>query len=506
MPSLKKFAVCFALTITTWLGPTLAATITRFIPFTATTGGDPLAPLLEASDGNFYGTTAQGGDDGLGCTQPCNGTVFKLTKQGQLTVLHTFAYESSAAPYGNGSEPEGGLVEGPDGWLYGTTYMGGVPHSNGIVYKISKGGQFQKLYDFCSTTPCSDGANPQGSLAFGADGYLYGVTTSPIINPYLFRISTSGAYTPLFGLYNTGLGTPSNGLILGSDRNLYGLAAGGVFEITRGGALQIVHLFGTGEGFYGTGPLIEGVDGRLYGATYQGGAANVGIIFALDRDGNNYKKVLELTTAAEGQRPNGVMQTADQNLWDTTTGGGTQSGGMVFSVNTSGTLLQSASFTVDTGKLVMGSLVQASDGKLYGTASSSGPSGYGTVFIVDGGLTPPAPGEAAVSEAMVVTAYDKATGNITVSYGSACFATDHHIVYGPLSSVSTYGYNGQACSVGSHGTATFNPGTGSFFWVIVGNTPTLEGSYGKASGGGERPEAIGLPGCDYPQNLSGGCP
>ena len=127
--------------------PRFAATVTRVVGFTTATGGFPLAPVLQASDGNLYGTTSTGGNDGAGCVHPCDGTVFKLTPQGQLTVLHTFAYDTATGVYANGATPEGGLVEGADGWLYGTTIGGGSGPSYGIVYKISKTGQFVKLHD-----------------------------------------------------------------------------------------------------------------------------------------------------------------------------------------------------------------------------------------------------------------------------------------------------------------------------------------------------------------------
>lgn len=485
---------------------THATTIQRLFSFTATTGYKPLAPLLQASDGNFYGTTSLGGDDGLGCAHACNGTVFKLTPAGQLTVLHTFAYGDASAPYTNGETPMGGLVEGPDGWLYGTTYAGGFPNGYGIVYKISKTGQFQKLYGFCTTTPCSDGQNPWGNLVFGRDGNLYGVASDPIINPHIFRISTSGDYTDMLGLYNTGLGTPENGLLSGSDGNLYGVAIGGVFRVTPGGALTILHSFVPADGNSGVGPLIQAADGKLYGVCYQGGTGLAGTIFRMDLDGANFQKIFDLTSAAEGQHPNGLLQTPDQSLWATTINGGAQAGGMYFSINTGGAFQQAGSLTVASGKAPMANLIQASDGKLYGTASTSGPGNSGTVFVTDAGFAPPAPGEAAVVEPMKVTSYDKVTGDIAVSYGAACFATDHHIVYGPLSGVAAYAYAGQACGLGNYGAATFNPGVGDFFFVLVGNTPALEGSYGKASSGAERPEAVGLAGCDYPQNLSGDCP
>jgi uncharacterized repeat protein (TIGR03803 family) len=479
-----------------------ATTIARVVGFTFATGGHPQSPLLQASDGNFYGTTTIGGDDGAGCAHQCQGTVFQLTPQGQLTVLHTFAYTGTPA-YRDGSIPLGGLVEGPDGWLYGTTSAGGDALSYGIVYKISKTGQFVKLHDFCPASPCPDGQVPAGELVFGPDGWLYGTTSAPLANPRIFRISTDGDYEAVGQFAPTSLSGPRNGLVLASDGAFYGLSQNGIYRFVLGVGITTLHLFGAGEGLKGAGPMVQGRDGLLYGATYEGGSGTAGTVFRIATDGTGFQKIIDLTSANEGTGGNAVIQASDGNIWGTTQ---STVSGSVYSITTSGTFLQHALFTSDTGKTPVVHAMQAADGKLYGTTYSLGPSGYGAVYVVDAGLAPPAPGEAAPGGDMRVTAYDKATGDITVSYGPACQATDHHIVYGPLSGVATYAYSGQACGVGAFGTATFRPGAGSFFWVIVGNTPALEGSYGRASSGAERPEASGLAGCDYPQDLTGSCP
>ncbi len=488
--------------------PARAMTITRLFSFDSSSGWRPEAPLLEASDGNFYGTASLEGSDGTGCAQSCVGTIFKLTPQGQLTLLHVFT-GAGTPTFANGSTPKGGLVEGPDGWLYGTTYSGGAAfHSYGIVYKISKTGVFQKIHDFCPTAPCPDGANPVGNLAWGSDGNLYGTTTAPLIKPYIFRISPGGSYAAIAHFQDNPLGTPASGLLRASDGNLYGVARNGVYRVSSSGVITPLYFFGTiaQDGSLGQGPLIQGTDGNLYGATLQGGANNNGIVFKISTSGA-YAKIFDIVVATEGLYPNALCQTPDTNLWGTTSNNSAAAGGgAVYSISTSGALQEASFLNNTTGFTSIANLIQASDGKLYGTSTAGGQFGSGTVFVVDDGLPAPVPGESSSNGSMRVASFDRATGDITVTYDAACFATDHHVVYGPLASVATYAYSDQACNLGETGIATFNPGVGSFFWVLVANTATLEGSYGRRTGDIERPAAVGLPGCGYLQQLSAACP
>jgi hypothetical protein len=116
------------------------------------------------------------------------------------------------------------------------------------------------------------------------------------------------------------------------------------------------------------------------------------------------------------------------------------------------------------------------------------------------------PGEAShedVPADLMLANYNGTTGQIDVTYTPACDATDHTIYYGDLSNVSTYGYAGAACYIGTSGTASFDPGPGSWFFLVVANNGTEEGSYGQDSNSIERPEAVGVGVCDAPQNLAG---
>jgi hypothetical protein len=119
-----------------------------------------------------------------------------------------------------------------------------------------------------------------------------------------------------------------------------------------------------------------------------------------------------------------------------------------------------------------------------------------------------APGEASAHADpadQMRAAYDGATGRIDVIYTPSCEATNHTIYYGDLADVRTYGYSGAACARGTSGTTSFDPGLTHAFFLIVGNTGSVEGSYGLDSQDGERPEDTGTAGCDLPRNLSGTC-
>jgi uncharacterized repeat protein (TIGR03803 family) len=124
-------------------------------------GANPYADVIQGSDGNFYGTTYNGGAGSLG-------TVFKLTPSGTETVLHSFAGGSI-----DGANPEAGLTQGSDGNFYGATYLGGAG-GLGTVFKLTPGGSESIMHTFAGGS--SDGANPSANLVLGGDGNLYGST------------------------------------------------------------------------------------------------------------------------------------------------------------------------------------------------------------------------------------------------------------------------------------------------------------------------------------------
>jgi len=125
----------------------------------------PAAALVEALDGNFYGTTFQGG---AGVNDV--GTVFKLSPSGTFATLYNFC--SGCA---GGTNPDAGLWQATDGNLYGTAYVGGA-YYNGTIYEITPDGAFTTLYNFCTSSGCPDGGGPLGGVLQSTSGLFYGTT------------------------------------------------------------------------------------------------------------------------------------------------------------------------------------------------------------------------------------------------------------------------------------------------------------------------------------------
>jgi uncharacterized repeat protein (TIGR03803 family) len=253
-----------------------------------TDGQSPYSGLVQASDGNFYGTTFSGGASNAG-------TVFKITPAGNLTTLYSFCLEFRCS---DGKNPEAGLMQASDGNLYGTT-VGGGAIGEGSVFKITPGGALTTLYSFCSQANCADGAGPWAGLIQARDGNFYGTTATGGVGPYyidtgtIFRMTPGGTLTTLYTFCSQancadGLG-PEAGLIEGSDGNFYGTTAEGgsgyypegtIFKITPGGTLTTLYDFcslaGCADGEDPAAGLIQTADGGFYGSAFTG--ANNGTI------------------------------------------------------------------------------------------------------------------------------------------------------------------------------------------------------------------------------------
>jgi len=323
--------------------------------------------LTQGTDGNLYGTTYSGGT-GPACTDGC-GTVFKLTLAGTATILHSFTGT-------DGANPTAALILGRDGNFYGTTYAGGA-NGYGTVFKVTPKGKLTTLYSFCSQggADCTDGQYPVAALVQASNGNFYGTTGS------------GGAVNEICNFAGA-------------------VGCGTIFEITAGGKLATLYSFcsqtGCADGLYPEAPLVQGIDGNLYGTTRTGDPSigSAGSIFKVTLAGkliSLYNFSCSGDSCPDGESPVGLVQATDGNFYGTTTTGGTNLScfiglgswfgcGTIFQITPSGTLTSLYSFCSQNncadGEAPYASLVQGTDRNFYGTTFSGFPGlpSYGTIF------------------------------------------------------------------------------------------------------------------------------
>jgi uncharacterized repeat protein (TIGR03803 family) len=293
---------------------TPSGTLTTLYSFcslsSCTDGANPFAGLVQGTDGNFYGTTAYGGNSacyyGYGC-----GTVFKITPSGTLTTLHTFCLVSGCA---DGENPYARLVQGTDGNFYGMTCCGGgytgcaSGYGCGTVFKMTPSGALTTLHSFCLQAGCPDGSEPFAGLVQGTDGNFYGTTfAGGHGSGNVFKITPSGTLTTLYSFCSLsncadGWGPYYSGLVQGTDGNFYGttlyggsgnggtcagggLYCGTVFKVTPGGTLTTLYSFcslsNCTDGAYPYAGLVQASNGSFYGMASYGGVNSLGTVFSL---------------------------------------------------------------------------------------------------------------------------------------------------------------------------------------------------------------------------------
>ncbi|MGC9946191.1 MAG: choice-of-anchor tandem repeat GloVer-containing protein [Bryobacteraceae bacterium] len=241
-------------------------------------GTDGLLPegLLEASNGNFYGFTDQGGPASA-CTVGC-GTIFKVTPAGKFSTVLNF-------DGADGDLAAGVLVQGADGDYYGTTFGGGA-EGIGTIFKITPAGTLTTLYSFCR---CASGYGPDAGLVETANGDFYGTTSMGGTYGFgtIFKFTASGALT---GLYSFDALDGPAALVVATDGNLYGTTIHGgtssecvgncgfIYRMTPAGEFTTLFNFDSTNGPSYAG-LLQATDGNFYGTSYDGGTTGDGVIF-----------------------------------------------------------------------------------------------------------------------------------------------------------------------------------------------------------------------------------
>jgi uncharacterized repeat protein (TIGR03803 family) len=296
----------------------------------------PAAQLLEGSDGQLYGTTGGNSIDG-------GGTLFRIARDGTgFIVLRNFHCGAD-----DGCNPDAGLIEGSDSFLYGTT-RGGGPDDRGTIFKIGKDGTGFTLLKIFQCGVATDGCFPSGELLEASDGLLYG--TIPVGGAFgggaVFKVAKDGTGFTLLRSFQCWVSTdacePFDKLIEGSDGFLYGTAFfgqiagfGSVFKIAKDGTgfahLKIFSCSGT-DPCSPAGGVVEGGDGFLYGATRWYSTFTPSAVFRVAKDGSGYGVVHGL--GCDGDDPcgpeAGLTKASDGFLYGTTFGGGTYGGGTVY--------------------------------------------------------------------------------------------------------------------------------------------------------------------------------
>jgi uncharacterized repeat protein (TIGR03803 family) len=382
-------------------------------------GSHPFGGLTVDGAGAFYGTASDGGATG-------NGTVFQLSPQGVLSVLHSFGRD--------GLHPQGGLALDQSGRLHGTTAYGGARGSGGVftwdpaggfrlrhsfdqalregvlpastpvldssgnlygtaqgggteghgtVYKLAPDDELSILHSFAGP----DGANAYAGVTFDAGGRLCGTTTDggPFEQGVAYCVTREGSFSLLHSFSGSQFTRPYAGLTPDAAGNLYGATSGGggwdlgtLFRIGGDGTFTVLHSFSGPDGQRPVAAPAIDAAGNLYG-TAGGGVFNVGIAYRLDLDGS-----LAILHQFDGSDGSSAWSTpvfdSGGNLYGTTYGGGADHQGTVFKLGREGAFEILHSFDGSDGAHPYSGVVLDPAGNLYGTTYEGGPLGGGVVY------------------------------------------------------------------------------------------------------------------------------
>jgi uncharacterized repeat protein (TIGR03803 family) len=383
-----------------------AQTFKSLASFDFMDGASPQAGLVQATNGDLYGTTPGGG-------LYSSGTIFKMTPRGTLATVYNFCPLANCP---DGSTPLAGMVQATNGYLYGTTQQSGM-YGEGTIFKMTPSGSLTTIYSFCSLTGCTDGVNPFAGLIQATNGDLYGTTagggSGTPASGTVFKMTPSGGLTTIYNFCSQSLCTdgsePLAGLIQATNGDFYGTTlAGGahgegtVFKLTPSGTLTTLHSFcsktNCADGSNPESALVQATNGDFFGTTTFGGATNnLGTVFEITSAGKltTLYSFCAQTPCTDGYSPGaGLIQATDGNLYGTVPSGGDpmSEGGTIYEITTGGSFRTLYSFTTE-GDQPSATLVQDTNGELYGTTSLGGTgtacqNGCGTVFSLSVGLSP----------------------------------------------------------------------------------------------------------------------
>ncbi len=350
-------------------------------------GSGPQA-LLQAADGTLYGAANASGKGTGGDVFPVNGGTIYSLAGGKFTLLHIFT--ATQGVYTQGSQPGGSLLIGQDGNLYGTTFEGGA-YNGGVLYRMSiAGAHFTVLHNFCDSPGCADGQEPNG-LIQGTDGNLYGTTYAGGIFSSsclgtgcgtVFRYAPATHAFTLLHAFNAAVdGALPHGLMQASDGNFYGVDCGAVTGAGCAVGTTAGYLFRVASsGQYSV--LMSFPDLPLTGLAESSGqlyGAVVGScgseLYHVGLDGGGFQESGICFTEWGAGTP---IFATDGNLWLPSAGTGRLFNGAVYTLSSQGALLATYLFNGADGREPAAPLIQLMNGEIAGSARDGGTPDKGT--------------------------------------------------------------------------------------------------------------------------------
>lgn len=345
-------------------------------------GENPNGGLILANDGNFYGTTQDGGAYN-------KGTIFKISPLGVEKLLYSFKGPVNQ----DGRTPKSALIQATDGNLYGTTYFGGTS-DQGTIFRFDLTTKYESpIYSFTGTG--NDGANPEGTII--QDGnYLYGTTYGGGANGAgsVFKTDLSGVLTTIHSFNSSSEGSsdgdlPISGLYKSLNGIFYGTTEvggdygnGTVYTISSSGVESKLYSFtNNGDGKHPYSNVIQANDGNLYGTTPNAGPSGTGSVFKITLPAGIMSTLyIFKNNGQDGTSPSsGLIQGNDGDLYGVSSAGGSFGNGTIYKITLAGEESALYSF-INSNASPVGDLFQYSDGSFYGTTYRGGTLSAGTVF------------------------------------------------------------------------------------------------------------------------------
>lgn len=348
---------------------------------------EPEDNIVQGRDGNMYGL-------GVSCGASDTGAVYKISPTGTESVVASFPSTWSSC--------FSGLTQGNDGNFYGTCFT--TPAGNGSIFQVTPAGVLTDKYDF---TGAYGDTEPVYAPIQATDGNYYGVTGYyPYSCGNVYKLTAAGAYTNLHTFSGGDCG-PASSLFQASDGNLYGTlfnctsnASGPcVYKISTAGVLKEIYGFASATGYMPCTGVIQGKNGKLYGATNSGAANNFGNIYELTTAGvytdvHDFQQATDASCVDNVGRSNvNLMQTTDGSFYGVNGSYGADGNGSIYKLTSTNvfTAFLFPNPALD-GAYPLSTLIQNTNGLLYGTTPSGGPTScnpcQGVFFSVSTGDAP----------------------------------------------------------------------------------------------------------------------